>query len=1017
MLFGIALVIYGASIFAQTTAANSPRDRAIAAIERVAESIEARQLALFSDRLSEAAAAAQQVSDSAEHARLLAVLQTYDDLRDVWTYSVSNPIGAFFNDNTSNGLLTRLTDRYPEFRAFVAPFTVRTSDGSLLYPTGETRQFLAQVAIARLAKIPEAVAPPAPIPVTPTAQPPPTPAVTAPPVEVCPPAVEIQAVTPSAHGLLIRSSAPITGSIVAGRQTGEELPSAVPILTIDLPNAMLVGVPARAEWPTGPIESMRATRYRRPDGCGIRLRLQPRVAGNWQLVPTAGGVSVTLERLAVTAEAVAPPSVRPGLASITASGTATEQSRADRPSTSAGFIAVAFAQALPSETTVRGFVSQITPHPASGGAPFGAIGVNSMKIGDLTFNAAIGDLFVTIGDTGGGDLGSITSSLFRGAGLELRPSDALALQLFGGRAASPLLVRLGAEGTFRPSARDRIAGTQASWIPDEFPYAAAAGVVHTSAPGGGPTTLNLFQAAEYRRSSVLRIRLLVEESRAIDADLNGLGYTIESRVLTRAFTVDGYFRALSRNFRPVGGAGFYAALRRSYGVAATYRHRRLSAGAGLSQAKVFSVLDPESVGSFTTSKDINVAYSMSRRFSLQGSYGESSIRTDPGATIPAHSRSRQSGAGIAVGLGEFNAQAQFVRSVTHNEIDPRLDFTSRRIDLDLRSGYWRDIYGRFSLGHSERRDGSRAGSDYRAAVGGPLVDVGRLSISGEAGLSVLPAGVAQNAFRQTYATLRVNPKRAGWLSGGLQLTYERVKIGQERFDAFSTSLSTQNTFRWGEGLLLVPELETRAMRLGERRIRGPTTAAIHIIVFEDHNQNSARDPGETPLTPVFVEIAGRRYQTDANGETRAQLQPGKYLVRLLPRGAAIGFFVPAVSVELPVASGETAEAVFALRPAGRLEGRIEPQGDLASSELGGLVVHVSGAVERQSLTDASGAFDFGLLPVGEYQVEIVPEPLRERNLVAVAPTQVTVRLTRAKRESVTLHVRRATARERFGKNP
>ncbi|HEX9406729.1 MAG TPA: hypothetical protein VF975_05385, partial [Thermoanaerobaculia bacterium] len=428
----------------------------------------------------------------------------------------------------------------------------------------------------------------------------------------------------------------------------------------------------------------------------------------------------------------------------------------------------------------------------------------------------------------------------------------------------------------------------------------------------------------------------------------------------------------------------------------------------------FSILDPVNVGSLTTSHDATVAYRLSSFLSLHGSYGESTIRTDPGAKIPADSRSRQAGGGIGLELGKIHTLAQFSRSTTHNEFDPRLDFNSRRIDLDLRSSYGRNIYGRFSFAHSERPSGLPAGSDYRAAIGAPLIDSRAWNVSAETGISVMPAGVAQKAVRQSYASLRVNPNRWAWLTGGLQFTYERVKTEEEKFEAFSASISAQKIVRWGEGLMLVPQIETRAMRLMQRRVARTTSARVHIVIFQDTNQNSKLDPGEPPISPAFLDVDGRRYRTTAAGETTAAISAGKHTIRLLPRGAVLEFFVPLVTTDIVAEAGETAEVIFPLRPAGRLGGHLEAQGEMDPGLLANLAVRAVGAVERQSTTDASGTFDFGLLPEGEYVVEIIPEPLREHDLVSVAPTRVTARVSRGRRESVTLRVRKATARERFG---
>ena len=125
-------------------------------------------------------------------------------------------------------------------------------------------------------------------------------------------------------------------------------------------------------------------------------------------------------------------------------------------------------------------------------------------------------------------------------------------------------------------------------------------------------------------------------------------------------------------------------------------------------------------------------------------------------------------------------------------------------------------------------------------------------------------------------------------------------------------------------------------------------------------------------------------------------------------------FVPAVAVDVQVGLGETAQAALPLEPAGRLRGRVEPQGAVEPKLLAGLILRAIGSVERVAVTDADGTFDFGLLPVGDYRVEMTPESLREHGLAAMPPLQLVVHVIRGGRDIIVLKVRKLTARERFG---
>src|SRR5262249_34739927 len=149
---------------------------------------------------------------------------------------------------------------------------------------------------------------------------------------------------------------------------------------------------------------------------------------------------------------------------------------------------------------------------------------------------------------------------------------------------------------------------------------------------------------------------------------------------------------------------------------------------------------------------------------------------------------------------------------------------------------------------------------------------------------------------------------------------------QAKFNVFFVSVNAQQLMHWGEGFL-APQYETRALHLADRGLARPASATVHVTVFEDRNQNGVIDPGELPLSPAFIQLDGYRYRTDAKGEIIARVAPGRQLVRLLARGAVVGYFVPTVTIDVQAAAGEVVEARFALRPAGKVGGRIEPRGE------------------------------------------------------------------------------------------
>ena len=62
----------------------------------------------------------------------------FDTLHELWTYSVTDPVGAFYGTE----MYERLSRAYPGFAAFIDEHRVVDSNGNVFYPTSETRQFV-----------------------------------------------------------------------------------------------------------------------------------------------------------------------------------------------------------------------------------------------------------------------------------------------------------------------------------------------------------------------------------------------------------------------------------------------------------------------------------------------------------------------------------------------------------------------------------------------------------------------------------------------------------------------------------------------------------------------------------------------------------------------------------------------------------------------------------------------------------------------------------------------------------
>ncbi|MFP5245588.1 MAG: hypothetical protein ACLGH0_02755 [Thermoanaerobaculia bacterium] len=69
----------------------------------------------------------------------------YAALHELWTWSMNDPIGAFYGDEIRD----RLARQYPGFGAYIDEYAIVDSNGNTYYPTSETRAFLLDRALER----------------------------------------------------------------------------------------------------------------------------------------------------------------------------------------------------------------------------------------------------------------------------------------------------------------------------------------------------------------------------------------------------------------------------------------------------------------------------------------------------------------------------------------------------------------------------------------------------------------------------------------------------------------------------------------------------------------------------------------------------------------------------------------------------------------------------------------------------------------------------------------------------
>ena len=119
--------------------------------------------AAFADALARVKTTLQPYPPGGERNVSTDVVHVYDDLNRLWTYEFENPNGAFFDG--TNSLLAMLNG-YPGYQKAIAD-QMLTVQGTTLYPSRESRDFLVREAAARMGRLTGERAPAAPAVVTP----------------------------------------------------------------------------------------------------------------------------------------------------------------------------------------------------------------------------------------------------------------------------------------------------------------------------------------------------------------------------------------------------------------------------------------------------------------------------------------------------------------------------------------------------------------------------------------------------------------------------------------------------------------------------------------------------------------------------------------------------------------------------------------------------------------------------------------------------------------------------------
>jgi hypothetical protein len=123
-----------------------------ASLRRLQVASEGDDYAAFKSALAEARRAAASHPPGGERNAANEALQVFTDIGRVWDYAMASPAGSFFDGTVQNGSLLSALKRYPEYGRTIAGETLVVGDKTL-YPTRETRRFLARESSRRLSRL------------------------------------------------------------------------------------------------------------------------------------------------------------------------------------------------------------------------------------------------------------------------------------------------------------------------------------------------------------------------------------------------------------------------------------------------------------------------------------------------------------------------------------------------------------------------------------------------------------------------------------------------------------------------------------------------------------------------------------------------------------------------------------------------------------------------------------------------------------------------------------------------
>lgn len=838
-------------------------------------------------------------------------------------------------------------------------------------------------------------------------------------------AVTINDIRADSRGLLITASAPLQARIARAERLDDRGYAAYFSVTVEIPGAVPApDLPRQSAWEKGVFSAARVSRYAAENECGTRIRLEARRLGRWTIEPRGNRIQIT----APAASGLGPSSAEErefgeepasGAVHLYAQGGLTSQTGYDSSTTTQ--LQLGVAQRIPGFGELRGFVSNFTPQEFTS-APYRALALAGVRLGEAALDVAVGDLQATLGDATGSTAILPNSLTIRGGGVTVFLPKGFTLQAFGGRAAYSSISRLPdlSSVTSDISPND-VRGVQAVWISPTQRFGAGAGWI-VSLPVEGPTQQNFLGSFLFREAERYLLQLLLESSQGEErgTQLSGWAVTVQPAVNTEQLNIDGYFRYTTPDFRPPLGANFFAGLRQSSNLNVNYRPiRSLSLSASAGEGKSFDYFDPANIGTVSTSKSVGVSYQFNDWLNAAAFASTSSSSSDPGALNPTDSETDS--ASVAVGMNALRGDASisFSRDWTQNFLGPTSDLTWDRAQLDAQ----------YSLGPSdaliaqlryynwERGDGRGADTNYGGALEYRSQLRGGGSVSAILDYGVTPAGVSLYESRQIRAGLGYQTGQIRVLGGqlGFRASYYRLDLqGLPSRAGWFAQVNLGSIFGWGPESRPMAPGDSRAMSLAQTRRHDLDQAVLDIRVFEDRNGDGRMQPDEPGIADARVLLDGGYVVTDGDGAARARLREGRYQAELEPQGPVLDYFAPDPNRTIAVSSLERRALAFPLRPACRISGRVEfPGAPDQSTATEGVRLTITGmGSDRATVSGKGGTFQFDILPVGTYVVALDAATLLPETVID-GPASFESSCRKGDDAQLTFNIRKATARERF----